>query len=138
MFFRVVVMNSSVCIGHVAVEGLDEQKSDLFFMDILGLKRVKSFTLSDSLSEEIFGIRKECSIVVYGNNMMQVEVFLTGRIKETSFDHLCLLVDNKQEFIRRCQQYGLHPVLVKKEKKQLLFVQDWSHNWYEIKEKALG
>ena len=42
-FLNVVVMNTDACIDHVAVEGFDEQKSDIFFMEILGLKKVKSF-----------------------------------------------------------------------------------------------
>ena len=126
-------MAKEVVIQHVAVECSDKQSSDRFFMTILGIPKVKSTLLSKELSAVIFGINKNVPIEIYDNGKMRVEVFINTTSREPTYDHICIEVDNKSDFITQCKQQGLDPFFVEKEGKQLLFVRDFSQNLYEIK-----
>ena len=89
--------------------------------------------LSKELSAVIFGINKNMSIEIYDNGKMRVEVFINTTRREPTYDHICIEVDNKSDFITQCTQQGLDPFFIEKEGKQLLFVRDFSDNLYEIK-----
>ena len=61
-------------------------------------------------------------------------MFIGKSNRTPGYEHICIEVDNKKEFIDRCKKYGIEPLVIKKEGKDLLFVRDFSNNLYEIKE----
>jgi catechol 2,3-dioxygenase-like lactoylglutathione lyase family enzyme len=125
-------MSEEILCRHVAIECSGQQSADRFFTTILGLPKVKSTTLSKELSYGIFGIDGTVPIEVYDNGKIRFEVFIHKTKHEPSFDHVCIEVRNKSEFIERCEHNGLSPFFVEKEGKQILFVRDFSKNLYEI------
>ena len=128
-------MTSETVFLHSAVHSDTKKHAQIFFEDILGLKQLKGFSLDENLSQKIFAKNDPVDIIVYGNDNMQIEVFIHSSKPEPSYVHLCVLVQDKQQFIDRCIAKGLHPFKVKKGDKFLLFVRDFSNNLYEIKEK---
>ncbi len=82
--------------------------------------------LSKELSAAIFGISKNVPIEIYDNGKTRFEVFINTTRSEPTYDHICIEVDNKSDFITQCKQQGLDPFFVEKEGKQLLFVRDFS------------
>jgi len=128
-----VTMAKEVVIQHVAVECSDQQSADRFFTTILGIPKIKDTMLSKELSAAIFGISKNVPIEIYDNGKTRFEVFINTTRRESTYDHICIEVDNKSDFITQCKQQGLDPFFVEKEGKQLLFVRDFSDNLYEIK-----
>jgi hypothetical protein len=128
-----VSMSKEILLNHVAVECVDQQSADLFFMTILGMKKIKSTQLSKELSAAIFMIDSPVAFQSYDNGNMRIEVFIHTSKQGSSFRHLCLEVENKNDFIARCTHHGLKPFFVEKDGKQLLFVRDFSENLYEIK-----
>ncbi|MBE3122768.1 MAG: VOC family protein [Thermoplasmata archaeon] len=126
-------MVKEIHIQHVAVECSDQQSSDRFFTTTLGIPKIKSTILSKEVSAAIFGINKNVPIEIYDNGKMRVEVFINTTRREPTYDHICIEVDNKSDFITQCKQQGLDPFFVEKEGKQLLFVRDYSNNLYEVK-----
>jgi len=128
-----VSMAKEVVIQHVAVECSDQQSADRFFTTILGIPKIKDTMLSKELSAAIFGISNNVPIEIYDNGKTRFEVFINTTSREPTYDHICIEVDNKSDFITQCKQQGLDPFFVKKEGKQLLFVRDFSENLYEIK-----
>ena len=127
-------MNKDVKVLHVAINCATKEKADIFFNTILNMKLKKNFTLSDDLSEKIFGIKKDVEVLVYDNGFAQFEIFIDKSLKNQRFDHICIEVDNKNQFIESCKEYKLNPFFVKKGEKNLLFVRDFSDNLFEIKE----
>ncbi len=121
-------------LNHVALQYSDKEKAEIFFTDVLGIPKTRSFTLSDQLSEKIFGINKSLDVDVFDNGKVRFEIFFTDQINESSFSHICIEIENKQMFIDSCKQNGLYTYLVKKDQKELLFVRDFSNNLYEVKE----
>ena len=119
-------------LQHIAVNYKDKQKADTFFTKVLNLNLIKSFTLNSNLTKQIFNIFQQVDVLVYGNNHTIFEVFITHKDIIHIFDHICIKVNNRKEFINRCKKYGLKPFQIKKEEKKLLFVKDFSGNLFEI------
>jgi len=127
-------MTHDITLYHAAVPCDTLAHAKIFFETILGLKRVKSFTLDHQLSKEIFSLPQAVEISVYGNDSLVIEVFIHPQNTPVTYSHLCIGVGDIELFIERCEQYGLKPFYVTKGEKQLLFVRDFSSNLYEIKE----
>lgn len=127
-------MGEEVLLNHVALQCSNKEKAEIFFTKILGISKVKNFTISEGLSESIFGINKRVEVEVYDNGKTRFEVFIGQSNRTPGYEHICIEVDNKKGFIDRCKKYGREPLIVKKEGKDLLFVRDFSNNLYEIKE----
>jgi hypothetical protein len=123
-------------LNHIAVVSTDKKLADLFFSKILELPKVRSFTISESLSEAIFQQKEQIDINVYDNGILCFEVFITKHTTPHIFDHVCLEVKNRDAFIKRCREFAIKPILIQKNGKQLVFIRDFSHNLYEIKEKT--
>ena len=64
-------------IEHFALASNAENDSDNFFLDLLDLKKTRSFKVSPDLMEKFFGIKKEQKIVRYENNEVSFEVLIT-------------------------------------------------------------
>ena len=119
---------------HTALQYSDRNKAKIFFNKILGLELKKTFTLSNELSNQIFGINEEVIVDVYSNEKAYFEVFITKIKTKYNFEHTCIEIDNKIDFIDRCKTYGIEPIFVKKGEKTLLFIKDFSGYVFEIKE----
>jgi catechol 2,3-dioxygenase-like lactoylglutathione lyase family enzyme len=126
-------MLKDIVLNHVAVECMTQDSADIFFTTVLGIPKLKSTVLSKELSAEIFQIESPVTFQSYDNGKTRIEVFIIESKRKPTYIHLGIEVDNKNEFITRCAQYGLKPFFVKKGDKQLLFVRDFSGNLYEIK-----
>ena len=127
-----VSMTKEGTMQHVAIECSGQQSTDRFFTTILGIPKIKSTILSKELSAAIFKIEKSVPIEIYDNGKMRFEVFIHKTKREPTYTHICIEVNNKNEFIARCKQHGLEPFVIEKEGKTLLFVRDFSNNLFEI------
>jgi len=128
-------MAEGTFFNHVALQCIDKEKTETFFTELLGLPIKKKFTVSSELSEAIFGIYESVDVEVYGNNETIFEIFITQTEENRGYGHVCIEIDNKKEFIARCKEYDVKPMVIAKDGKNLLFVRDFSGNLFEIKEK---
>jgi hypothetical protein len=121
-------------LQHIAINYKDKLKADIFFTKVLNLKLLKSSILNPNLAKQIFNIYQQVDVLVYGNNLTIFEVFITQKEIMHIFDHICIKINNRKEFINKCKKYGLKPYQIDKEEKKLLFVKDFSGNLFEILE----
>jgi len=128
-------MEERTLLNHVALKCNDEEGAKTFFTDILGIPLIKKFAISGDLSEAIFGIKGNVDILVYDNNETRFEVFIGQVGKKHGYEHTCIEVDDKSEFIDRCKKHEIEPISVNKEGRDILFVRDYSGNLFEVKEK---
>lgn len=128
-------MAEGTLLNHVALQCNDTERAETFFTEVLGLPIKKKFTVSRELSEAIFGIDESVDVEVYDNNETRFEIFITQTEEKRGYGHVCIEIDNKKEFIDRCKQHGIKPMVITKGGKNLLFVRDFSGNLFEIKEK---
>ena len=123
-------------LEHIAVAFNSEQESDKFFLDLLGLKKARSFSVSADLMEQFFGINKESKAVRYEGENINVEVFLTEDDSKTkdSLTHNCFLVEDPEELLAKAQSMGFPIIKVpRKDTGYYYFLLDSTGNRYEIK-----
>jgi len=119
-------------LKHVALHNEDREKAKTFFTKIFGLSFKKTFNLNKQLTNKIFGINEDVTVDVYANEKIYLEIFITDLKTNHGFQHVCIKVENKKEFIKQCKKYDIKPILIKKGEKTLLFIRDYSGNLFEI------
>ena len=126
-------------IEHIAVGYNSEEEADRFFIDLLGLKKIRSKSVPEDLMKKFFSVKKESKFVLYGNQDSNFEVFITNdnRRAQDVFTHSCLLIENRDEFVDKTSSMGYDLVKVprKNSNSYYLFIKDGFQNLYEIKEK---
>ncbi len=120
---------------HVAVISQSQENADRFYEGILKLKKRKTAQLTRTLSRELFGIEIECPLIQYGNDDFSIEVFLTAEIpvKNSPVSHICLEVEDREEFLENCRSAGLPVNKIPRGDTSLCFVEDVDGNLFEIK-----
>ena len=124
-------------VEHIAVAANSIEDSDRFFMELLDLKKTKTFTVSAELMEKFFGINKEHNFVRYQNDNLGVEVIITNDNSKVIdvFTHSCLIVDNREAFIKKSSSMGFKTIKVQRKDGEgyYSFVKDSFENLYEVK-----
>ena len=126
-------------IEHIAVGSNSEEDADKFFVGLLGLKKIRSKSVSADLMKNFFEINKEHDFIQYGNSDLNFEIFIT---KDNSkaldiFTHTCISIDNRDELIERAASMGFDFIKIPRSvgNGYYLFVRDLFQNLYEIKQK---
>jgi hypothetical protein len=126
-------------LDHVGLGSNSEQDADKFFIELLGLQKTRSFSISEELNEEFFGLKQEQQIIRYGNGEVDFEVFITGNTEKAKdiFSHPCIVIDKRDEFLNKAITLGFPTIKVprKDSDSYYLFIKDLFDNLYEIKEK---
>jgi catechol 2,3-dioxygenase-like lactoylglutathione lyase family enzyme len=125
---------------HIAVGYNSENESDKFFVDLLGLKKIRLKSIPLELRDKVFGVKREYAFVIYGNEDLSFEVFITNDNSKAKdvFTHSCLLIENRDEFVNKASSMGFDVAKVPRKESEgyYLFIRDSFHNLYEIKEKV--
>jgi catechol 2,3-dioxygenase-like lactoylglutathione lyase family enzyme len=121
---------------HSAVVCSSQENAERFYEGILGLKKIKGFTLDKELVQQIFGTSQESLLLLYGNEAFAIEVFVPASTPErkSAFVHLCLEVKGREEFLGNCEKAGLPVNRVARQDSLITFVEDYDGNLFEIKE----
>jgi catechol 2,3-dioxygenase-like lactoylglutathione lyase family enzyme len=129
-------MQDEAHMNHVGLHSRTKESADMFFTDILRIPLNRTFDVPARLTEEIFGIKESVKVHVYEHHDTRFEVFISNNLPhQPGYNHICVDVESKTEFQRRCREYGLQPFVVMKGEKELMFVKDFSGNLFEIKER---
>jgi hypothetical protein len=132
---------SEINVDHIAVASNTEKDADKFFIELLGLKKIKSFNVSADLMKKFFCVRKEQKVIRYEKGPLSFEVFITDDQSQASdtFTHSCLLIKNRDEFNDRAFSMGFETIKVPRKDGNgyYFFVKDSFQNLYEIKKNEL-
>ena len=124
-------------IEHLAVSSNSEEDSDNFFIKLLGLKKLRSFVVANDLMEQFFKVKKEQKVIRYGNEGLNVEVFITDDKSKVldKFTHMCLLIEDRAKLIDMARQMNYEVIKVPRKDSDVfyLFLKDKFGNLYEIK-----
>ena len=124
-------------IEHLAVSSNSEEDSDNFFIKLLGLKKLKSFVVSSDLMEQFFRVKKERKVIRYGNDGVNIEVFITDDKSKAMdiFTHMCLIIEDRAKLVETARQMNYEVIKVPRKNSDIfyLFIKDKFKNLYEIK-----
>ena len=123
----------SLSILHYAIPACDKESAERIFKELFGLEQKKSFFLSPQLSYEIFQINEPIEAIVYGNEHCTFEVFLIKDVGTVSVHHICVEVESKEEFCKKCEKLDINIQFVQKAEKTLVFIRDDAGNLFEMK-----
>ena len=125
-------------IDHIAIAANSESDSDLFFIQLLGLKKIREKIVSAELMEKFFGVNRKHKFVSYGDEKMNFEVFITEDNTKAKdiFTHSCLFIEYRDKFIVKATSLGFPVIKVQRDDNDgyFLFIKDAFQNLYEIKE----
>ena len=124
-------------VEHIAVASNSVEDSDKFFIELLGLKKVKDFLLPLDLTKKLFEINKEQRIVRYSSDKIIAEIYITddnSKAKDV-FTHPCIIIDDREKLIEKATSMGFPIIkaLRKDRDDYILFIKDFFGNLYEIK-----
>ncbi len=124
-------------VEHIAVASNSEGDSDKFFINLLGLRKARSFNVSADLMEQFFGVKKEQQLIRYENDDLSFEIFITDDNSKTKdlFTHICLVVEDRDKFVEKSLSMGYTTIKVPRKGGDgyYLFIKDSYENLYEIK-----
>ncbi len=125
-------------LNHVALFCTSEEKSDLFYRNILGLEKKDSKQVSKDLAKQIFDIDREYKIINYANKEIKFEIFIreSHTFPEKGVDHTCIEVENRESFLKKCSENGTEIRKIPKGDSFLVFIKDFDGNLFEIKDKT--
>ena len=122
-------------LHHVALVSSSETNADKFYEGILKLRKIKTAILKNDLAQKLFGTDVECPLILYANQDFAIEIFVTDKVpsQKAPLIHLCLQVEDREQFAASCRSAGLAVNLIPRGDSQICFVQDFDGNLFEIK-----
>ena len=122
---------------HVALTSSSEDRADVFYVDLLGLKKAEPKILAAEISRAIFGIAHELTVINYTGEGAHFEVFVcpAAPAPVRRIEHACIAVENLPELLRRCETSQVEIIRVPRGESLITFVKDADGNLFEIKEK---
>ncbi len=125
-------------VHHIALVCQSEENADRFYQDILGLERIRSFTVSAELSKGCFGFDQSYQAMTYVRDEMNFEVFVIDKptVIHPRLHHVGLEVEDLRGFLDKCREMQVEIAEVSKGEGVITMIKDFDGNVFEIKEKA--
>jgi len=121
-------------LEHIALSVSDYKEIEKFYTNVLGMKQIKNFVLRKELAANIFEINEEITVFLLQKDRVVFEIFITTEYRKQAFDHVCISIKNREEFINKVLLNGYKVIRIEREIFDLLFVKDKDENIFEIKE----
>jgi catechol 2,3-dioxygenase-like lactoylglutathione lyase family enzyme len=121
-------------LEHVALTVADNKELENFYRNILGFELHKTFELNEDLSKKIFGISKNMSVYHLKKDNLILEIFISVERSKLKYNHICLLIKNREAVCKNAVANGYICNRIKRDRGDLIFIQDKSSNMFEIKE----
>ena len=125
----------SMLLRHVALTCSSEKKADRFYKNLLGLEKSEPKTLSRRLSEAIFKVDSELTMIHYQNEKVHFEIFITDHAINAfrPIEHVCLEIGDLPRFLKKCAELDINTSRVPRGDRILTFIRDDDGNLFEIK-----
>jgi len=120
---------------HIALSVSDQEEIENFYTNVLGMKQIKNFALRKDLSTKVFGINKETNVFHLQKDRIVFEIFVTTGYRKKAFDHVCISIKNREDFLNKALLHGYKVIRIERELFDLIFIRDKDGNTFEIKEK---
>ena len=119
---------------HAALVCSTENKADRFFADLLGFKKSEPKILFRELSQALFGVDEDLTIIKYLDEKMVLEILIhqAGAAPPARLAHLCIEVEDPDALLTRCRDRGVEIRQVHKGDKIITFIADDDGNLFEL------
>lgn len=124
-------------LEHIALTIAEAKEIKDFYINILGMREVKTFVLNKILAQKIFGIQKDTNVFYLQKNDLFLEIFITDEKLKQGFDHICLAIKDRENFVTKTEAQKYKCIRIKRDIFDLIFIKDKSGNIFEIKESNI-
>jgi glycyl-tRNA synthetase alpha subunit len=121
-------------LRHIA---LDVHESDIqdFYIELLGGKITRQFTLDEAESESLFQVSGQIEVYKLNLNDLELELFVHESIIRDCIQHLCLEMINAQSIYSKAKESGYCNRIRNSGKNETYFLRDQNRNMFELKNK---
>ncbi len=123
---------------HVGLTIAKKEDIERFYVGLLGFRKAWSFKVTEEVGKRIFkqDALEDSEVVAVKREDLAIELFMHGRSRPGTFDHLCIALEGREEVVEKAAGLGYTVHRIKREgKKDLIFIEDGSGNRFEIVEK---
>jgi methylmalonyl-CoA/ethylmalonyl-CoA epimerase len=124
-------------LNHVGLTNKSEDEAVRFYRDFLGFELMRKSVVPADLSEQLFSVTSDISMLVFEREGTKIEVFISPAYTPPSPDinHIGFLLGNFQAIVEKAPQAGVKLIIGKTKDKTVYFIRDFSGNLIEIKQK---
>ncbi len=123
-------------LNHIGIINKSEEQALQFYKDFLGLEKTKEILLSPELSEQLFALSQEIKVLVFENDGIKIEVFISDfQPANPNFTHFGVMLNNFSEITEKAQRSNVDIIIGKHKEKTVYFLKDFSGNLIEVKQK---
>lgn len=123
-------------LNHVGIINKNEEQALKFYSEFLGMEKTKEILLAPELSEQLFSLSKEIKVMVFENEGLKIEVFISDFQPENpNFTHFGIMVDSLPDITEKARKFNTELIIGKHKDKTVYFLKDFSGNIIEVKEK---
>ena len=90
--------------------------------------------MSMKLADKIFHISEESAIFILQREKLCLEVFVTSWQNDSSFNHICLAVNNREKLFLKAENKNYNCIRIERDAFDLMFIKDKYGNIFELKE----
>lgn len=120
---------------HLAFSINDINEIKGFYIGILGMKKIKNFTLNRDLSKQIFNFDSDIDVFLLKKDDLVLELFISKENSKNIYNHICIEVNNREELYLKAKNNNYECLRINRDYSDLIFIKDKSYNLFEIKEK---
>lgn len=123
-------------LNHIGIINKSEEQALQFYKDFLGLEKTKEILLSPELSEQLFSLSQEIKVLVFENDGIKIEVFISDfQPANPNFTHFGIMLNNFSEITEKAKRSNVDIIIGKHKEKTVYFLKDFSGNLIEVKQK---
>jgi catechol 2,3-dioxygenase-like lactoylglutathione lyase family enzyme len=121
---------------HVANINKNEKDALAFYQDFLGLKKVREYTVSPQLGEQLFSLSREMNVITFEKENVRIEIFICPdfNLPSPNIPHFALHFENFNEFLDNAKKAQVPIITGMKKDKKVYFIKDYSGNLIEVKQ----
>lgn len=121
-------------LNHFGLIASSEERADKFYIGLLGLEKSERKWVEADLAQRLFNINKQISYIKYFQENICFEIFILPEMEiKPEPRHLCLEVENLENFLSQCLALGVTVKRIAKGDKEVIFISDFDGQLFEIK-----
>jgi len=124
-------------LEHIALTISEAKEIKDFYINILGMREVKTFVLNKILAQKIFSIQKDLHVFYLQKNDLFLEIFITDEKVKKGFDHICFATKDRETLVATAEAQNYECIRIERDISDLIFIKDKSGNIFEIKESNM-
>lgn len=123
-------------LNHVGVFNKNREDALGFYRDFLGFEFTRETAVPRELSEQLFTVSRDITMMVFEKNGIKVEVFICPECRQPSphLSHTGFLLENFPEVLTKASKSGVDLITGRTKDKTVYFIRDFSGNLIEIKQ----